>query len=435
MAASEEKKRKGGEGVVLELELVIGSYESLLCGLSYDLLEDEAKLRSKFKEKAHMSSIRSVAASNNGILASGGTDEIIKLYNMRTHTELGTLIQHDGTINYLLFQDDGKYLYSASDDGSVCVWSTHDWQCLHVLKGHKGPVSCVAVHPSGRLALSVGKDRTIRTWDLSTGRCAFIKKFPQALDLVVWSPVGDSYVISSNNHFSLFHVETGPILLQVNVGHHINSIVFITDDIIAVGSESSDILFYSVTKEEQLLISLKGHTNRIKCLSFVPGAGLLFSGSSDGSVKVWKLSMDNISESQCIADADIGARLTCMTLVYPQELEEGGAKKKRKRKTKIQSTSNEEEPMTEQLMKDRAVVTFEEDTISSINKEQKKTRAKKRKKGPGGGAKRPLVTVEYEEEEEEEEEQTEPFVKKNKKSNNGKKVKLDSSKKKKRRHV
>lgn len=42
MAASKEEKRKGGERIVLELELVIGSYESLLCGLSYDLLEDEA---------------------------------------------------------------------------------------------------------------------------------------------------------------------------------------------------------------------------------------------------------------------------------------------------------------------------------------------------------------------------------------------------------
>ena len=42
-----------------------------------------------------------------------------------------------GTINYLSFDDNDKHLFSSSDDGTVCVWSTRDWQCLHQLTGHK----------------------------------------------------------------------------------------------------------------------------------------------------------------------------------------------------------------------------------------------------------------------------------------------------------
>jgi protein MAK11 len=42
--------------------------------------------------------------------------------------------------------------------------------------GHKGRVNSVAVHPSGKVALSVGKDRTLRMWDLMRGKgCASTK--------------------------------------------------------------------------------------------------------------------------------------------------------------------------------------------------------------------------------------------------------------------
>jgi len=34
-------------------------------------------------------------------------------------------------------------------------------------------VSFLAVHPSGKLALSVGKDKTLRTWNLVKGRPAY----------------------------------------------------------------------------------------------------------------------------------------------------------------------------------------------------------------------------------------------------------------------
>jgi protein MAK11 len=43
---------------------------------------------------------------------------------------------------------------------------------LRSLKGHKGRVNSVSVHPSGKVALSVGKDRTLYMWDLMRGRRA-----------------------------------------------------------------------------------------------------------------------------------------------------------------------------------------------------------------------------------------------------------------------
>lgn len=41
-----------------------------------------------------------------------------------------------------------------------------EWEHLKLMKGHRGAVNALAVHPSGRLALSVAHDRQLRMWDL-----------------------------------------------------------------------------------------------------------------------------------------------------------------------------------------------------------------------------------------------------------------------------
>ncbi|CAG8808042.1 11563_t:CDS:1, partial [Racocetra fulgida] len=52
------------------------------------------------------------------------------------------------------------HMISGSEDGTVCIWRTKDWESLKVLKGHKGRVNSVDIHPSGKIALSVSSDKT-----------------------------------------------------------------------------------------------------------------------------------------------------------------------------------------------------------------------------------------------------------------------------------
>lgn len=42
---------------------------------------------------------------------------------------------------------------------------------LSIKVGHDGWVQALAFHPSGKYLLSVGDDRSMRIWDLKTGRC------------------------------------------------------------------------------------------------------------------------------------------------------------------------------------------------------------------------------------------------------------------------
>ncbi len=88
-----------------------------------------------------------------------------------------------GSITYLEFPS-RSHLLSASEDGTLCLFHARDWNVLRILKGHKGRVNCVAVHPSGKLALSVGQDRTLRMWDLMRGKGSASTKLGKGSELL-----------------------------------------------------------------------------------------------------------------------------------------------------------------------------------------------------------------------------------------------------------
>lgn len=174
-------------------KVIAGSYEKLLYGLEVVPTAQEESYKFEFKPifmfPAHISCIKAVAASPYGgkWLATGSADEIIKVWDLKRRKEIGGLMHHEGTskhyasctcriihrnlgsITHLEFPS-RSHLLSASEDGTLCLFHARDWSVLRALKGHKGHVNSVAVHPSGKVALSVGKDRTLRMWDLMRGK-------------------------------------------------------------------------------------------------------------------------------------------------------------------------------------------------------------------------------------------------------------------------
>jgi len=170
-----------GEFVYKTFQVVAGSYERILYGLegSFYSTESDLTLKPVFSFPAHLSSIKTCAASSGqpsrSWLATCSTDENIKIWSLHRRKEIGSLITHEGAITCMKpVGRDGKYLVTASVDSTLQLLRTKDWVVLRSFKGHKGRVNDVAVHPKGRIALSVGQDRTLRMWDLlgSSGQAA-----------------------------------------------------------------------------------------------------------------------------------------------------------------------------------------------------------------------------------------------------------------------
>lgn len=64
----------------------------------------------------------------------------------------------------------GAFVATGSRDKSIRIW-TQQGQCLRTLNGHDNWVRGLAFAPDGRHLLSVSDDKTLRVWDLATGRC------------------------------------------------------------------------------------------------------------------------------------------------------------------------------------------------------------------------------------------------------------------------
>nr|ACQ58965.1 p21-activated protein kinase-interacting protein 1-like [Anoplopoma fimbria] len=198
------------------LGLIAGSYEQIAFGYRVTTDEKEWTATADFTHHAHTASISAAAASERFVVT-GSKDETIQLYDMKKRTEHGALLQHDGTITCLEFYGT-SHLLSGGEDGLICVWGTKKWECLKSFKAHQGHVTSLSVHPSGKLALSVGTDKTLRTWNLISGRSAFIKNIKQNAHIVRWSPDGDKYVAVVNDTVTIYDLETASVTWEKRHG-------------------------------------------------------------------------------------------------------------------------------------------------------------------------------------------------------------------------
>ncbi|KAF9269228.1 WD40 repeat-like protein [Marasmius fiardii PR-910] len=360
-----------------KFKIVAGSYEKLLYGLEgstsfSDSNELQFNLKPIFIFPAHVSCIKAVAASPNGgkWLATGSADEIIKVWDLRRKKEIGGLMHHEGSVTHLHFPS-RSHLLSASEDGTLCLFHARDWTVLRTLKGHKGRVNCVAVHPSGKLALSVGKDRTLRMWDLMRGKGCASTKLGKEGEIVRWSMDGSRFIVLSGSTIdvydtamTLIHTTTHPSRL------HDGKFSLRADgksEVMLIGAEDKTVSIYDVPKDQEhppkIIGRMVGHSNRIKAIETLTislpqkdttpkTTTIVTTVSSDGKIHVYNLAALGTEESKEIVEIQPateydtkGTRLTCVTLA---ESDEGGltvssVNGKRKRDTEEDEESHDEE--------------------------------------------------------------------------------------------
>jgi pleiotropic regulator 1 len=110
---------------------------------------------------------RAVAVDpSNRIYATGGMDNVIKIFDVATGKVMMNFEGHSHPIRGLAFSPRHPYLFSASEDKDVKAWDLELNQIVRQYHGHTGGVYCVAVHPTLDTIISAGRDGTCRVWDM-----------------------------------------------------------------------------------------------------------------------------------------------------------------------------------------------------------------------------------------------------------------------------
>ncbi|GAB4202594.1 MAG: hypothetical protein Fur006_56270 [Coleofasciculaceae cyanobacterium] len=247
----------------------------------------------------HSGKAASIAVSCDGqMLASGGDDNTIQLWNLRTGELLQNLKGDWGRILTIALSPDGQILASShktSDKSCINIWHLSTGKLLHTLSGHNKWIYSLAMMPDSKTLISGGYK--IKLWDLDSGEplCTLAghKKWVYSLaispDAQTLVSCGADKTVKIWQLGTDMRVQESPLRTLTGHSDWVRTVAISFDgQILASGSDDSTIKLWHLPTGK-LIRTLMGHSDWVLSLAMTPDGQTLISGSRDNTIKLWHL--------------------------------------------------------------------------------------------------------------------------------------------------
>lgn len=200
--------------------------------------------------RGHEGTVRALAYRRDGqLLASGGKDGGVRLWDLRREGEPVVLRGHEGEVRALAFDRRGAHLASGGEDGQALIWDLQDRAVLATFGGHGGWVEALAFVPGGEYLVTGARDAALRLW--KTGEDTPVGSFPKP--------------------------GAPPRAVAMSADGKV---------VIAAGADGFVRVWGAGSKAAR---RLRGHEGEVLSVALAPGATLAASGGADGTVRLWRL--------------------------------------------------------------------------------------------------------------------------------------------------
>jgi serine/threonine protein kinase len=246
--------------------------------------------------------IYAVAISSNlSQIASGDKNRRAQLRRLESvhnscqelHADPSSLDSHHGFVNTVQFSPDGQMLASGGADRRIKLWNTNTSKIITTFNEHQDSVLAMQFMPNGKILVSAGADQTIRFWDVAQKQLLkTITAHDQSINTLAISPDGQ-LIISGSSDRTVQVRQLGTQQQHTLVGHQDRVLaVAISPDgqTIASGAADGMIHLWDVDSK-QLINNFSAHTGAVKSIVFQVNSKFLITASLDRTMKIWRANL------------------------------------------------------------------------------------------------------------------------------------------------
>lgn len=259
----------------------------------------------QYSFKSEHSFFTCVAFSIDGKrIAAGSSDSRVHLWNVKSGTEIISLVRHFGAVNSVAFSPNGKWLLTASKDNSVMKWDANiSCDMTHKIGFYGTIVACAFDQNNNPIALISGR-KGIYLWDINH------KKILKEINSTVGRVHSCAYSYSNNiaafgcqrKSVYLLNFNKDNRVLQIS-GQNSSSLdldvycVTLNHDekILGIADNDKVILWdWSAQKEINKMILPDQQKYTIYTLAFNINPNVLATGGSSGNLHLWDITTKKI---------------------------------------------------------------------------------------------------------------------------------------------
>lgn len=196
-------------------------------------------------------------------LLTGNADGRLRRWNVDTKNLENIYTRHRRTINSARFSSDKKYLVTGSSDNTVILWDVERGEILEELLGHSGWVTSLSFSPNSKFLLTGSTDKTVKVWAIPRG-------------------------------YQLRNL--GPFNSEVW------SVEFVSENMAVIGEASGALSLWNVETAKEIRRIDDAHMGAIRVICFADKSRQVFTGSNDGTIKMWDANNLNLISTFIMSD-------------------------------------------------------------------------------------------------------------------------------------
>jgi len=202
------------------------------------------------------------------------------------------IIAHKRKVISVAWNATGRKLASSSLDCTAKVWNFETpyttFKDLE-LKGHTESVDQLCWNPQNDVQLATAStDKTVKIWDVRTGKCIESILTTGENINISWSPDGNMIAVGNkSDELCIVDTRKSKIVKSVQFHYEVNEIAWNHDGSLLLSTTGQGSIDILKLPDLKVLKILQGHTANIYCIKFDPTGRFFAVGSADSLVSLW----------------------------------------------------------------------------------------------------------------------------------------------------